>query len=365
MFPGAAGLTSTQIGGVCGTFGSLCGATGTPSAQVTATQAMYDLFAYFGGNATSSLQYIDIPGQVSGWPAGNCYPSCATINGKVNPYSFYSPQFASLYAWRSIGNSAYNAGQFSLRRSMTRGLEFDLNYTYSKSMDMGSDAERVSSFEGLGFSGQILNAWNPGQFRAVSDFDATHQINANWIVELPFGKGRRFASESHGFVEALIGGWQLNGLARWTSGFPVGVGNGAQWPTNWELSGFATQTGPVRTRGVVKNPDGTVSLFGNADATTAAFNAFQADLPGQVGNRNILRGDGFAGLDLGLTKLWKMPWKESQTLQFRWEVFNALNLTRFDVQSLSLSLTNVSNFGNYTNLLTNPRAMQFALRYQF
>ena len=70
MFPGAAGMTSTQIGGVCGTFGSLCGATGTPSAQVTATQAMYDLFAYFGGNATSSLQYIDIPGQVSGWPAG-------------------------------------------------------------------------------------------------------------------------------------------------------------------------------------------------------------------------------------------------------------------------------------------------------
>jgi len=60
-----------------------------------------------------------------------------------------------------------------------------------------------------------------------------------------------------------------------------------------------------------------------------------------------------------------MPWKESQTLQFRWDVFNALNLTRFDVQSLSLSLTNTSSFGNYTGLLTNPRSMQFALRYEF
>ena len=76
-----------------------------------------------------------------------------------------------------------------------------------------------------------------------------------------------------------------------------------------------------------------------------------------------MRGDGFAGLDLGLSKRWR--WKESQSLQFRWDVFNALNLTRFDVQSLNLSITNASNFGNYTGLLTNPRVMQFALRFEF
>jgi hypothetical protein len=97
----------------------------------------------------------------------------------------------------------------------------------------------------------------------------------------------------------------------------------------------------------------------------SALNSFAADLPGQVGSRNTLRGDGFAGLDLGLSKLWKMPWKESHTLQLRWEVFNALNLTRFDVESLSLSLTNTSSFGNYTGLLTNPRVMLFSLRYEF
>jgi hypothetical protein len=60
-----------------------------------------------------------------------------------------------------------------------------------------------------------------------------------------------------------------------------------------------------------------------------------------------------------------MPYKESHTLQFRWEVFNVLNLTRFDVQSVNLSITNATNFGNYTGLLTNPRVMQFALRYEF
>jgi hypothetical protein len=107
-----------------------------------------------------------------------------------------------------------------------------------------------------------------------------------------------------------------------------------------------------------------VNLFGN-EAAAAAFNDFAPDLPGQVGARNTLRGDGFAGLGLGLTKRRQMPWKESHTLLFRWDVFNALNLTRFDVRSLSPSMTNCSNFGNYTGLLINPRVMQFSLLYEF
>ena len=87
-------------------------------------------------------------------------------------------------------------------------------------------------------------------------------------------------------------------------------------------------------------------------------------LPGDSGTRNSLRGDGFAGLDVGLAKRWKMPWLETHTLQFRWDVYNVLNLTRFDVQSVSTSLT-AGSFGNYSGLLTNPRVMQFALRYEF
>ena len=201
--------------------------------------------------------------------------------------------------------------------------------------------------------------------RAVSDFDTTHQVNANWIAELPFGKGKWIAGNAHGALEAVIGGWQLTGLARWTSGFPIGVGNGAQWPTNWQLSGFATQIGAVTTRGAVKNPDGSVNIFGTPEQAAAALNSYQADFPGQVGSRNTLRGNGFAGLDVGLDKRWQMPWKESHSLQFRWDVFIGLYLTRFDVQSLYLSFTNAANFGTYTGLLTNPRTMQFALRYEF
>jgi hypothetical protein len=69
---------------------------------------------------------------------------------------------------------------------------------------------------------------------------------------------------------------------------------------------------------------------------------------------------------MGLNKRWKMPF-ENHSLQFRWEVFNVPNLTRFDVASLSArpELDLATQFGNYTNLLTNPRVMQFALRYEF
>src|SRR6202011_3237856 len=93
--------------------------------------------------------------------------------------------------------------------------------------------------------------WRPYQLRGVSDFDTTHQISSDWLVELPFGKGKWLGRNANGFVDAFIGGWQLSGLARWTSGFPVSISNGATWPTNWELGGDAIQIGPART-GVTK-----------------------------------------------------------------------------------------------------------------
>jgi hypothetical protein len=332
---------------------------GTPDPIIAA----YDLFCGFGGNETTALQGIDQGFGIEDINGNGLAPA-------PGAYTFVDPQFASLYAWRSIGAAAYHGLQVNLRKSMSHGLQFTFNYTYSKSMDLSSDASRIGARGGL--SGIVINSWDPKGLRSVSDFDLTHQFNANWILDLPFGKGRWIGNNVNRGADAFIGGWQLSGLARWTSGFPIGVGNGAQWPTNWDLSGFATQIAGVKTRGAVKNPSGTVNLFGvdpisdpKGAAATALSTGFTNDTPPQVGTRNALRGSGFAGLDLGLSKRWQMPWKESHSLQFRWDVFNALNLTRFDVQSLNLSFTNSSNFGNYTGLLTNPRVMQFGLRYEF
>jgi len=83
----------------------------------------------------------------------------------------------------------------------------------------------------------------------------------------------------------------------------------------------------------------------------------------------VLRGDGFASWDMSLVKRLKLPW-EGNSIQFRWEVFKVPNLTRFNAQRVGLSLLtsltqSPNNFGAYTSLLTQPRVMQFALRYEF
>ena len=143
-----------------------------------------------------------------------------------------------------MGFANYNAMEVTLKHSASHGVQFDFNYTFSKSIDLSSDAERIGLHRGLG--GQIINAWSPYQLRAVSDFDATHQFNANWVADLPFGRGRAVLADANKFVNAVVGGWQLSGLFRLTSGFPVNVSNGAQWPTNWELGD--KRSSPARCR---------------------------------------------------------------------------------------------------------------------
>ena len=287
----------------------------------------------------------------------NYYPTIYGAN------AYFNSQFHSLYAWRSIGNANYHGLQVNLRKRMSAGVQFDFNYTFSKSIDISSDAERIDAYGGLG--GQIINSWAPNQLRAVSDFDTAHQFNTNWIFDLPFGKGKAFATNANTFTEAVIGGWQLSGVARWTSGFPVSIANGATWPTNWQLGGAATQIGPAHPHTTIRS-DGSVNLF-PTDLPQLPFGQgigpFRHDFPGESGTRNTVRGPGFAGLDMGLAKRWKMP-IEGHSLQFQWHVFNVPNLKRFDVQSITTDISS-SSFGTYSGLLTNPRVMEFALRYEF
>ena len=301
-----------------------------------------------------------------------CNPACATVKGVTKPFQFWDPQWSSLYAWRTIGNSSYNALQVSLRRKFMSGLQFDFNYTFSKSIDIGSDAERVNQYEagnsfGGGFASPIINTWMPNQLRGPSDFDATQQFNANWIYQLPVGKGQHFAT--HGVIDAIFGSWELTGIFRMTSGFPTTVADGNYWPTNWENSSNAILLGP-------KPESGTFMVNGNPNLfkdPNSAINDFRFAYPGESGERNNIRGAGYFGIDLGLGKTWKVT--ESSALRFSWETFNITNTVRFDAAALepiagsngegNLSLTNSTGFGYYTSTLTTPRIMQFALRFSF
>jgi hypothetical protein len=85
----------------------------------------------------------------------------------------------------------------------------------------------------------------------------------------------------------------------------------------------------------------------------AASSFFREPFPGDAGQRNILRGDGYFGIDMGLSKRWLMPWSEHHSIQLRWEVFNITNSNRFDAQSsLNAIDTYGSQMGNYTRLYT-------------
>ena len=131
--------------------------------------------------------------------------------------------------------------------------------------------------------------------------------------------------------------------------------NGNGWPTNYDLTGEAIEVGNPGKIGVHRDALGNPTMFQNRDAALAAF---RDPFPGEGGQRNELRGPGYFGIDMGLDK---------ETLSFAWEAFNITNSVRFDAaaSSNSFDLTTVTNFGVYGSTLTQPRVMQFMLRYSF
>jgi hypothetical protein len=275
--------------------------------------------------------------------------------------SYYNHQYSSLYVWRSIAYSNYNAFQLGLHKNMSNGVLFGFNYTYSKALDVESMAERGPRHN----SAVIINPWSPYQLYGPSDFDLRHQVNGYWVAQLPFGHGKLIGAKVANWANAIIGGWQLSGTTRWTSGFPASVFMGYKWPTNWEEMGQANLTGqPIATgTTIVNNPisGAAPNVFQNPTQASAGFGyAF----PGQSGARNVIRGDGFFGWDMSLAKSWVLPRLENQSVQVRWNVYNVANTNRFDVQAANLEW-DTSTFGNYTSTLTSPRVMEFSLTYNF
>jgi Carboxypeptidase regulatory-like domain/TonB dependent receptor len=318
----------------------------------SATQAIYtNEWVPFRSDlgATSALADVDFF-CVYGCPAG--YQS-----------KFWQDQFSSLYALSTIGMSYYNAAQVTLRHPMSHGLQADISYTFSRSIDFGSDAERSTEFSAGVNQGNssIINSWNPGLNRAVSDFDTSHLLTVDWVYQLPVGRGGKFLSGSNNFANAFIGGWQLSGILRATSGLPFSFSDPG-WTTDWQQSSEAVVTSKVKVRRHF-DQNGNPQFFDNIDAITAGVSTggpVRLSYPGENGQRNNFRGDGIFDLDSGLTKAWGLG--EYGKLKFAWEVYNVTNTVRFD--SPAGTLTNGS-LGVSNTLLSVPRRMQFSLRYDF
>ncbi|MCC7342702.1 MAG: carboxypeptidase regulatory-like domain-containing protein [Bryobacterales bacterium] len=317
---------------------------------LSATQVAYDFISGVAPDYTYALYLLDPVFGAS----------------KFGPNALFNSQYSFLSTWRNMGGSDYHSLQLNTRKVWNNGDLIDFNYTFSKSIDLSSSAERVGYSTGV-----ITNPWEPGLFRAVSDFDTTHQFAASAVYNLPVGTGQRFLTNLNGLGNALLGGWQVSTVWRATSGFPTGASNGASWPTNWNIGGDARVVGRIPKTGGTNNAPSAVessdskggpNIFADPKAGLAAFDF---ELPGGVGARNIMRGEGVFQWDTNLAKSFTMPWNENHRLQFRWEAYNILNTVRFDVYTMSMDLSMVSTFGNYLSTLTEPRIMQFGLRYDF
>jgi hypothetical protein len=322
----------------------------------SATQAIYtNEWAPYRANlgATTALSDLDFYGPLDGF-----YPAPA---GYV-PH-FWQQQFSSLYALSTIGMSYYNAGQITLRHPSSHGLQADISYTYSRSIDLGSDAERNTEFSGQGSFSDILNTWKPYLNRAVSDFDTAHLLTVDWVYKLPVGRGQRFMGGTNRIVDALVGGWQSSGIARTTSGLPFSFFEPG-WTTDWQIESYGVKTAPIKMRRHF-DQNGEPQFFDNPDAINAGVSTgspVRLPYPGEAGERNNFRGDGYFDIDSGLAKTWKLG--EFGALHFAWEVYNVTNTVRFDPASIGSGLTG-GNLGVASSLLTSPRRMQFSLRYDF
>ena len=272
---------------------------------------------------------------------------------------FWDGQFSSLISLASIGMSYYNAGQLTLRHPMRHGFTTDFSYTYSRSIDMGSDAERSATSYGA-----IQNSWNPALSRGLSDFDTTHLITVDWSYQLPFGRGKAVLSNPNRLVDAVVGGWQWAGLGRWTSGLPFSLIEPG-WTTNWELQAWAVPTTKVK---VHKNFVGGVPyVFDNPDEIDSGIltgSPVRLPYPGEAGPRNGFRGDGVFDVDSSMAKTWNLA--DKAKLKFTGEVYNVTNTTRMDTNSIGTGLT-YSGFGTYSFRLgsNNFRRVQFGLRLDF
>jgi hypothetical protein len=323
---------------------------------LTATQAVYELYfgstpgpeAGFRGNEASALFVLDTPGG----PA----PS-------NEQFRYFDPQYSSLYVWSSMGTSSYHGLQVALHQQETHGMQFDAYYTFAKSIDLGSDAERsgptATSFGG--YFSQIINVYNPKGNRGPSDYDVRNAVTVNAIGALPFGRGKMIGANANRFTNAIIGDWKLTGLTHWTGGLPFSSIDGLGWNTDWADQSWNVNNGPIPSGGHGHDSGGQPNAF-KSQATAIAN--IRPPYASETGQRNVYRGDGYFSVDTGLAKVLSIT--ERHQLKFAWETFNATNSVRFDPATVSNNpFGNPGSYGRYTALLTQGRRMQLSLRYSF
>lgn len=284
----------------------------------------------------------------------------------ISPNVGMGSQFSENTFYTNQGFSSYNGLLTTLHKNAGHGLQFDLNYTWSHSIDNVSLIANQSAISGYGFVCDVLR---PRECRSNSDFDVTHYFNGNFIYDLPIGRGRSFANSGPRWLDEVIGGWSVSGLPS------VHSGNAYFMAANAFVAGYANNAPAI-----LVGPASDLKIHingGNGQTLNAFTNPTQAlaDYTGpvgfQIGSRNNLRGPSYFDLDMGLAKAFPLH-SDRVALKFRADAFNVFNHPNFSTPCTDITSVTCL-FGTITgtvgtqinNGFESQRVLQGALRLEF
>ena len=259
--------------------------------------------------------------------------------GAIDPRRLL-PQFSDLDGGSNQYNGSYNSFQVTLLKRYSNGLQFNMNYTWQKSLDGQSS---------LAESQKTQDPFNRRADYSRSTWDINHVYSFGYLYEMPFGRGRKWGTNWVKAGDLLLGGWALMGATRLETGPPINVSLGVDRAN----TGRSTQ-----------RPN--LSGDPNAGPRTVDewFNRAAFSMPAQYtfGNAGafITDADGIISLDIALEK--KFQIHEQHAVEFRTEFFNMPNTVNFGDPTAAM---NNANFGRITTQRTPPRQIQFGLRYRF
>ena len=307
-----------------------------------------------------------------------------TVAG-VNPNSFYNPKIPfSNSMVTAPASSNYNALQFGLTKRLSRGLQFQSSYTWSKLLDnTQAEATQVVSSSPV----QPTDAFHSWTDYGPSVFDVTQNWRFNTIYQMPQ------LSRKTGFLPQVVNGWQMSGILTLETGYPFTVNLQANRSASGAFSSLANLDRPDLARGrdiysithgfstasnTSVNPAYTCPTAGQPLGTPSLWYdpcAFVIPTAGFLGNtgRNILRGPGLTNLDFSLVKNTAVhQLGENGNLEFRAEFFNILNHPNFDIPARTVYAGTanaqgpVATAGQITTTLgTVSRQIQLALKVAF
>ena len=311
-------------------------------------------------------QHIEDYGNVNQW----------RVNGDPTSAPFYNNPYLGVNAnpATSIGSSPllitesraamdYNALQAVLRQRVNRGLEFTVNYTYGKSLtnSLGNYALNVN-----GFSGAFQNYYDSSADWGPSGYDVRHNLSWTMVYALPVGRGQEFFSGANRWEDEVISGWRFSTVGVAYTGFPetlTGPGNNSNSYGNSRPNQYRKLKIVDRSLAhwLGTDPSATPCTTPGVDNGICAFGVPAPNTFGTARNGNV-RGPGFMNVDMSAFK--DFHTYHEQTVGFRFDAFNALNIVSYGNPDTGIT---DSNFGNvsFQGVRSTERHLQFSLHYRF